>query len=169
MKDPPAIYLRDHLAGANFAVELLENLQERHSGHETGAFAAAILGEAQEDGEVQEDRKVLRRMIEQVGTSHFDAKDARAWFSEKASRVKLSHHQPDGPSTFEALEMLDLGIMGKVSLWRALSVVADFDNRLAGWDFKALWNRAQDQFNRVEKYKLAIAREAFDRNRRNTE
>lgn len=161
MNDPLATYLHDHLAGANFAVELLENLQERHSGHETGTFAAAILGE------VREDRKVLQGIIERVGTSHFDAKDALAWLGEKASRVKLSHDQPDGLSTFEALEMLDLGIMGKVSLWRALGVVADFDKRLAGSDFTALSNRAQDQFNRVERYKLAIVRAAFADEHRN--
>lgn len=163
MNDPLAIYLHDHLAGANFAVEMLEHLQQRHSGHETGAFAGAILAE------VQEDRRVLQDIIERVGTSHFDTKDALAWLSEKASRVKLSDDQPDGLSTFEALEMLDLGIMGKVSLWRALSLVADFDNRLAGSDFNALSARAQDQFNRVEKHKLAIVRTAFDKDRRNSE
>ena len=57
--------------------------------------------------------------------------------------------------------------MGKVWLWRALGVVADFDKRLAGSDFTALSNRAQDQFNRVEKYKLAIVRAAFAEEHRN--
>jgi Rad3-related DNA helicase len=35
MGDPLATYLHDHLAGANFAVELLENLRQRHSDGET--------------------------------------------------------------------------------------------------------------------------------------
>ena len=60
MNDPLAIYLHDHLAGANFAVELLENLQRRHSSHETGALAGAILGE------VRGDRKVLQDIIERL-------------------------------------------------------------------------------------------------------
>jgi hypothetical protein len=156
MDDPLATYLHDHLAGANFAVELLENLRQRHPEHKTGVFAAAILSE------VQQDRAVLEALVQKVGTSHFDAKDALAWLTEKASRVKLNHSQPDGLSAFEALEMLDLGIMGKVSLWRALCVTADFDSRLAGLDFTALSLRAQDQFNRVEQYKLSLARTAFD-------
>jgi hypothetical protein len=159
MEDPLATYLHDHLAGSNFAIELLENLQQRHSGCDTGAFAAAILAE------VQEDRKVLEGVIEKIGTSHFDVKDAISWVAEKASRMKLSNGQPDGLSTFEALETLDLGIMGKVSLWRALGVISDFDPRLAAMDFTALSLRAQDQFNRVEKYKLSIARNTFEMDR----
>ena len=155
MNNPLATYLHDHLAGANFAVELLQNLQQQHSDHETGAFAATILAE------VQEDRKVLERIIQNIGESHFDAKDALAWLGEKVSRVKLSNGQPDDLSTFEALEMLDLGIAGKVSLWRALRVIGQFDGRLAAFDFVALLQRAQDQFNRVENYKLSIARCAF--------
>jgi hypothetical protein len=159
MDDALAIYLHDHLAGSNFAIELLENLQQRHSGCDTGAFAAAILTE------VQEDRKVLEGVIAKVGKSHFDVKDAISWLGEKASRVKLSNGQPDGLSTFEALETLDLGIMGKVSLWHALGVISDFDPRLAAMDFTALSLRAQDQFNRVEKYKLSIARNTFEMDR----
>jgi hypothetical protein len=156
MHDALAIYLHDHLAGANFAVELLEQL-ERNSGPETGIFAAAILAE------VQEDKKLLEGIIERVGVSHFDAKDAMAWLAEKASRIKFNHAEPDGLSIFEALETLDLGIMGKVSLWKALGVAADFDSRLMGLNFTALSIRAQEQFNRVEKYKLSIARAAFAR------
>ena len=90
-----------------------------------------------------------------------------AWLGEKASRVKLSHHQPDGLSTFEALETLSLGILGKDSLWRSLDVIAEFDSRLAGMDFTALSTRAQDQFDRVDKYKLSIARVALERDRQN--
>jgi hypothetical protein len=162
MDDPLAIYLHDHLAGANFAVELLENLKERYSNHATGAFAAAIRAE------VEHDRTLLQNVIDRVGKSHFDAKDAMAWLGEKASRVKLSHGEPDGLSTYEALEILDLGIMGKVSLWRGLEVIANFDNRLAGFDFTALSLRAQDQFNRVENYKLSIARTTFESVARST-
>ena len=155
MGDPLAIYLHDHLAGANFAIELLENLQKNHSDRETGAFAQAILTE------VEEDRAVLKGIIDKVGTSHFDAKDAIAWLGEKASRVKLGYGQPDHPATCETLETLDLGLMGKVSLWHTLGVTAAFDSRLAGLDFTALAVRAQDQFNRVEKFKLSIAKSAF--------
>lgn len=157
MDDPLAIYLHDHLAGSKFAVELLENLQQRHSGDETGAFAAAILSE------IQQDRRVLEDIVERVGRSHFDAKDALAWLAEKTSRVKLSHGHPDLLSTFEALETLALGIMGKLLLWRALSLLANCDDRLAGLDFSALAVGAQDQFERVEKHRLSHAVRTFER------
>jgi hypothetical protein len=80
---------------------------------------------------------------------------------EKASRMKLGYGQPDGLATVEALETLDLGIMGKLSLWHTLGVAAAFDSRLAGLDFRALAVRAQHQFNRVEKFKLSIAKSTF--------
>jgi hypothetical protein len=157
MDDPLVTYLHDHLAGANFAVELLENLQKRYPDQETGAFARTILQE------VQADRRVLEDIIQRVGTGHFDVKNVMAWLAEKASRVKLGHSQPDDFATFETLEMLSLGIMGKLSLWRTLSVIGTSDERLAGIDLPSLSQRAQDQYDRVEAYGLSIARTAFQK------
>jgi hypothetical protein len=77
MDDPLATYLHDRLAGANLAIELLENLKQSHSDRGTGAIAASILAE------VQADKKVLEGILERVGTGHLDAKDALACLGEK--------------------------------------------------------------------------------------
>jgi hypothetical protein len=161
MDDRLSIYLHDHLAGANFAVELLKNLEQHHCDDETGALVREILAE------VVNDRQVLEDIIKTVGKSSFDAKDAMAWLGEKVSRIKLGHGDRDALPTFEALETLSLGIQGKVALWRVLQVVAETDERLAGWDFTALSSKAQDQFNRVEKYKLSVARVTFQSSHQN--
>ena len=121
MDDPLVVYLHDHLAGSNFAVELLENLWQRNAGSETGDVASEILAQ------VREDRDVLKRIIDKIGTSHFDMKDAMAWIGEKVSRMKLTDGQPHSLGTFEAIETLALGIMGKRSLWDALSCAAGSD------------------------------------------
>ena len=42
MSDSLAIYLHDHLAGSNFAVELLEFLREHHAGQPLGILLAAV-------------------------------------------------------------------------------------------------------------------------------
>ena len=70
MEEPLRIYLHDHLAGSGFAIELLENLVKEFAGHETGTVASLILGE------VREDLRTLETIIERVGRSHIDLKDA---------------------------------------------------------------------------------------------
>ena len=151
MEDPLRVYLHDHLAGSGFAIELLETLAKEFAGHETGKMAAAILGE------VREDRGTLETIIDRVGRSHLDLKDGAAWFTEKISRIKLRHDDPVGIGAFEAFEALCLGIMGKLTLWRALSRIAPNDARLSGFEFETLARRAQDQFDRVDEHRLNLA------------
>ena len=129
MNDPVITYLHDHHAGSNFAIELLERLRERYQGHETGFFATTLLAD------IEADRNVLESIIERTGKGHFDIKDAIGWLGEKASRIKLQDNQPTGFGTFEAIEALALGIVGKQKLWQALSVAAESDPRFKGWDF----------------------------------
>ena len=43
MSDPLSTYLNDHLAGAKFAIELLETLQDGAHGQELRAFAASVI------------------------------------------------------------------------------------------------------------------------------
>jgi hypothetical protein len=62
MSDPLATYLHDHLAGSNFALELLKNLHDQHAGDSLGQFAAVLLIE------IEEERQVLQRIIDQIGT-----------------------------------------------------------------------------------------------------
>jgi hypothetical protein len=55
--------------------------------------------------------------------------------SEKASRVKLGGGAAGPFETFEALEVLVMGIHGKLCLWRAPRAAAHIDTRLAGLDY----------------------------------
>jgi hypothetical protein len=52
--DPLTTYFRDHLAGAQAAIDLLEVLRDQHLGTPLGQFAAGLLAE------VEEDREALR-------------------------------------------------------------------------------------------------------------
>jgi hypothetical protein len=147
MNDPLATYLNDHLAGSNFGMELLEFLRDKHVGEPLGAFAAELLAE------VGEDRRVLQGIIERAGGTSI-LKEATAWLGEKISEFKLR----SGPfGTFEALEALALGIMGKLLLWRALETITDADTRVSGIDFGQLATRAQGQYSRVEERRLQAA------------
>jgi hypothetical protein len=141
--------------GQTFAIQLLGALRDQYSDEELGRFAAALLVD------VQKDRATLQAIIDRIGSAHLDLKEAAAWLAEKASQLKLHRDHAAGFGTFEALETLSLGIVGKLALWRALPVIAEGDPRLRENDFEMLAARAQEQFDRVEIRRLEMARKAF--------
>ncbi len=155
MNDPLATYLHDHLAGSVHAIDLLESMRNQHVGEPLGQFAARLLIE------IEADRDVLRELAERLGTGSSGLKELTAWLGEKVSRVKLSSHDAAGFGTFEALELLELGIHGKWTLWRALAVVAETDTRLKSTDYTRLAARAETQEAQVEQQRLKVARTAF--------
>lgn len=93
----------------------------------------------------------------------FDLKVAAGWVAEKISRLKLQSDTDGGIGTFEALETLALGILGKASLWRALAAIGDVDARVAGEDFSRLAALAEAQHVRVEANRLEMAHRIFER------
>jgi hypothetical protein len=155
MTDPIQVYLHDHLAGSNFAIELLGSLRDQEAHPELASFAVKLLAE------IEKDAGLLRGVLEQVGKSPLDLKEALAWVAEKASRFKLQHQQPDSLGTFEALETLSLGIMGKLALWNVLPVIAGLDPRIPGLNFEKLAESAKDQFMRVEEHRIRLASLVF--------
>ncbi len=157
MNESLRTYLHDHLAGAEYAINLLEFMRDQHSDDQLGRFAADILAD------IKQDRDTLRDIAERVGTGGSTLKEAASWVAEKISRFKLGHDADSGLATFEALEFLALGILGKRALWRALAAIAPSDRRLAGLNFDALAARAQKQHDKVEQRRLVAAREALGR------
>jgi hypothetical protein len=155
MSAPLATYLHDHLAGANFAIDLLKSMRDRYANAPLGQFASTVLLE------VEADRETLRRIVERVGKGSPDLKEAAAWILEKTSRFKLGHGEAQGIGTFQAIETLALGILGKLALWRALAILAEKDDRLRDVDFRELIARAEAQYATVEENRLLLARTAL--------
>jgi hypothetical protein len=155
MSDALATYLHDHLAGSNFAVELLESLHRQHAQEPLGGFAAALLVE------IKQDREVVRKLITRAGGHGSTIKDAAAWLTEKIGRFKLTLSSAGELGTFEALEALSLGTLGKLALWRALSILAPSDSRVSGEDYASLIARAEDQHARLEERRLQMVPKAL--------
>jgi hypothetical protein len=61
----------------------------------------------------------------------------------------------------EVLETLELGILGKLALWRAMGVAADVVPQIQRLDLSRLERRANEQHDRVEVERLKVARAAF--------
>ena len=148
-------YLNDHLAGSVAAVELVEWASRAHEGTPLGRFLAE-LGE-----DIKADQETLRDILKRVGGSENRVKQAGAWLTEKASRLKLGSTDEAPLARLEALESLGLGILGKLALWHALRAVTPGHRELMGFDFARLEQRAAEQHDRVEARRLEAVREAL--------
>lgn len=156
MDNPLGTYLHDHLSGADFAVDLLKAMRERHTEEHVQQFASPLLAE------IEEDRSTLRGIAEKVGSGRSTVKEVAAWLGEKASRAKLgSAGTTTSFGEFEALEFLALGILGKMSLWRTLQVVSKTDTRLEEVRLQNLISRAAAQYDRVEARRLEMSVTVF--------
>jgi hypothetical protein len=148
--DALSTYVEDHLAGATAGLELLEALSAQHQGDPTGALARSLLPE------VEDDRRTLEGIARALDAGSA-LKEAGAWIAEKVSRLKLHREAKGVLGTFEALEAMSLGVLGKRALWRALAVAAGSDARLAGVDFGALAASAERQHALLEDERLRAA------------
>jgi hypothetical protein len=155
MSENLAIYLNDHLAGANLAIDLLNTLSEEHNGEPLGEFVSTLRSE------VGQDRDVLKGLIERMNESPPLTKEAASWLVAKLSEAKLRPSIAGKLGTFQALEMLSLGTLGKRALWRALPIIAEKETRLGGVDFEKLSSRAEQQHSLLEEHRLQAARAAF--------
>ncbi len=64
---------------------------------------------------------------------------------------------------FEAVELLSLGVLGKLALWNTLRELAG-DSRLAQLDLDALCREAERQHSELEKLRRGLVINTFPRN-----
>ena len=135
------------------------DLARRASSNATDPDRTRVWNEIAE--EVEADREVLRMMLDSFGFGPGTIKSLLAWAGEKAGRFKLNG-QLSGPSElgqlFE-LELMYLGVTGKMSLWMNLAV-ADYAP-LREFDLDELIARAESQRDRLEEQRIALAATVF--------
>jgi hypothetical protein len=150
-----AIYLNDHLAGATGGVELARRARSSNLGTEWGGALEGICAE------VEADRTTLEEVMERLEVKRDTAKIAGAWAAEKLGRLKLNGRlRGYSPlSRLLELEMLHIGITGKLELWQALQ--RTLGAKLSEVDFPALIERAESQRQAVEGLRLDAAAQAL--------
>jgi hypothetical protein len=153
--NPLGTYLHDHLFGADFAIDLLKAMGDRHPEEQVQRFVKPLLAG------LEEDRRALREIAKKVGSGRSTVKEVAAWLGEKASRAKLGSACATSFAEFEAVEFLALGILGKMALWRMLQVLSETDCRLGAIDLQTLISRASAQFDRVEARRIEVSLLAF--------
>ena len=152
-----ASYLNDHLAGSVAAIELLDHLIKEQKGQRLEKFLVDLRND------VRADQEVLQNLIGQLDLEESSIRKVGAWIVEKIGRAKitLSGDSAGELGLLQALEALALGITGKKLLWRSLGTVEAELSPLQGVDLSRLEQRAADQFERVEKERLHLSREAL--------
>jgi hypothetical protein len=151
------VYLNDHLAGAMLGSDLAEQIRDQNENTPLGELMRSLAPQ------IEEDRQTLIGLMQRMDSSKNPVKQAGAWVTEKASRAKFGGLTSGEPQlgTFMAVESLALGVLGKLSLWRALAQVAEQHPALASVDLNELIKRAQTQYDRLEHERLAASRRAL--------
>lgn len=150
-----AIYLADHYAASVGAVQLVRRVAASNRGTSYGAVLSALADE------IEEDRQALQLIMQRLGVQPDRSKAALAWGAEKLGRLKLNGQLTGySPlSRLEELEILALGVEGKLGLWRALE--HGVDHGVPEAELQTLIKRARSQRRRLERQRLEAAAEAF--------
>jgi hypothetical protein len=130
----------------------------RASNEGDAEFGAPLAGIC---AEVEADRETLVGLMEHLGIRRDPFKPAAAWAAEKLGRLKpngqLTGYSP--LSRQVELEMLLIGITGKMQMWRALAHTRGAT--LGEFDFEQLARRAERQRNLVGELHLEAASRAL--------
>jgi hypothetical protein len=152
-----ATYLNDHLAGATAGRELARRAA---AGNRGSAYAEPLQRLAVE---IDEDRSSLIAIMRALDVGVDPLKVAGGWTAEKLGRLKLNGrligYSP--LSRLLELEVLALGVQGKLSMWTALKLVLGGDPRLSAFDLDALCARARRQLEELETQRGPAALEAL--------
>jgi hypothetical protein len=152
MGDRLAIYLNDHLAGSTAGVELARRL--RSSNRDDPEFGPAL---ADLCTEIEADRETLLAVMDRLGVGQSKLKPLAAVLGERLGRLKLNGQlRGYSPlSRLDELELLQIGVVGKRRLWRALEHTHSSD--LSGFELGALAEQATGQLRRLEALHLKAA------------
>lgn len=158
------IYLNDHLAGATAGAERARYLARASRGT---AIASAVGPVATE---IAEDRETLLGLMRRLDVPARRYKIYAGWAAEKAGRLKsngsLVRRSP--LSSLIELEVLRVGVAGKVAAWQALRRLADTEDRLDPHLLDNLLDRAHRQLRILEELHSQQVRTVFRTHERPT-
>ena len=160
-----AIYLNDHLAGAVAGTELVKRTLGQNRGTEYEPELERLAAD------IEQDRQRLEEIMQALGVRQAAWKTTAAWVAEKLGRVKLNGalvaYSP--LSRLEELELLTLGVQGKLQLWHSLTrwVGGEAQLDVGPLDLDELIRRASSQRRRLERHR-ANAAGAMLQDRRST-
>ncbi|MGH3426331.1 MAG: hypothetical protein ACRD3Q_12525 [Terriglobales bacterium] len=151
------IYLNDHVAGAYGGMELARRIARTHRACADGQDFQRLAAD------IAADRSELLGIMSRLGVKRQRYKSYSAWLAEKLGRLKLngSLMRRSPLSTLLEFEALVLGVHGKAALWRTLRLIAEVDDRLDQVQLHRLAQRAGEQTQLLEQWRVRAAETLF--------
>lgn len=133
------------------AIQIVDRLTSQHGDELCSAFPADL------PNAIREDKRILEDLLAALTAKRSVFKRCVAWCGGKLSSLKLDRRLRGKLGSFEAAEILSLGILGKRALWRLLqNLERAAGNPASGLDFRELIDDAERQFQQVENWRLEI-------------
>ncbi|MFD6110999.1 hypothetical protein ACFWG0_12920 [Streptomyces yangpuensis] len=157
-----AIYLNDHLTGANGGVEVLRRAADAHRG---GALGTSLESLAEQ---VAQDRLSLRTLMADLDVPVMRTRAALGRLAEKVGRLKLNGRILSRSPLSDVLELeaMRMGVEGKAACWRSMRSLARTDPRIDTALIEELLQRAEQQIRALEAMRSACASQLFAREAR---
>jgi hypothetical protein len=146
-------YLREHLSGADAAIQVVEYLGRAETGSDERQLFVSLYEQ------LKSDRRVVEMLLTRLGASSRSAKRV-AGRAAGSLMKRMAGGQPGDLSLFRTLEALAVGIQGKRCMWRALQALSPA-LLPPGPGFAELEQTAVRQWEMVEQRRRALVPETF--------
>jgi hypothetical protein len=146
-------YLREHLSGADAAIQVVDHLRRAEAGVDERHLFASLYEE------LKSDRDVVDALVTRLGASSRSVK--RVAGQASGSLLKLMAGGERGElSLFRTLEALAVGIQAKRCMWRALLTLLPGQS-VSGRTFAELEAAAVRQWETVERQRRSLVPDTF--------
>jgi hypothetical protein len=149
-----ATYLRDHLAGADAAIQTVQRLSDAHRGGPEGALFKYLYEQ------FCEDRVIVEGILAELGYTARSVKRLAGRATGGALRM-VAGGAPGDLSLFRTLEALAVGVQGKRCLWRAAQALVAFPPLPGRRSFIELESDAVRQWETIERHRRSLVSRTF--------
>jgi hypothetical protein len=149
-----ATYLRDHLAGADTAIQMVQGLSGTYREAPEGALFESLYEQ------FCEDRGVVEAILAELGYSSRSATRLAGQATGSALRT-VAGGPTGGLSLFRTLEALAIGVQGKRCLWRAAQALGSLPHPPGRRSFAELEADAVRQWEAIERHRRSLVSLTF--------
>ena len=149
-----AAYLRDHLAGADTAIQTVQGLSEAYRGSPEGTLFQTLYDQ------FREDRGVVEEILRELGYTPRSVKRLAGRATGNALQM-VAGGAPGDLSLFRTLEALAIGVQGKRCLWRAAQTLIALPHPLGRRSFAELEADAVRQWETIEQHRRSLVLRTF--------
>jgi hypothetical protein len=149
-----ATYLRDHLSGADTAIQTVQGLRNEFRGKSEGALFDSLYEQ------FREERGVLEGILNELGYSSGSAKRLAGRATGSVLRL-VAGGAPGDLSLFRTLEALAIGVQGKRCLWRAAQALVTLPQPQGHRSFVELEADAVRQWEAIDRHRRSLVPATF--------